>query len=244
MTISDFSKGLWMLAPLRMMAAVVLALGMSAAQAAPAKPAASTGAWSAKTTISPVGGHIQGNPAATHKLVEYMSYTCSHCAHFEAETALPLRMGPVGGGQLSFEVRHLVRDPLDITIAMLTNCVPPVKFFPLHHKFLAQQDQWIATAQKLTEAQTKRWNEGQMPERMRAIAADLKFYEIAAGAGLSHAQADACFANEATLRRVIAQTKEAQELGATGTPSFTLDGKLLDEHDWAGLQPKLAAALK
>jgi hypothetical protein len=143
-----------------------------------------SGAWGAKASVSPVGGHIQGNPAAPHKLVEYMSYTCSHCAHFEAETALPLRMGPVGGGQLSFEVRHLLRDPLDITIAMLTNCVPPVKFFPLHHKFLAQQDQWIALAQKLSEEQTKRWNEGQMPVRMRAIASDLKFYDIAAGAGL------------------------------------------------------------
>ncbi|NKJ00645.1 thioredoxin domain-containing protein [Novosphingobium sp. SG707] len=239
-----------MLLPLRMMAAVALTLGLSAAPvlaATPqhvARPAATGGAWGAKVAVSQVGGHIQGNPAAAHKLIEYMSYTCSHCAHFEAETALPLRMGPVGGGQLSFEVRHLVRDPLDITIAMLTNCVPPVKFFPLHHKFLAEQDQWIATAQKLTEAQTKRWNEGQMPERMRAIASDLKFYDIAAGAGLSHAQADACFANEATLRRVIAQTKEAQELGATGTPTFTLDGKMIEEHDWAGLQPKLAAMLK
>lgn len=238
-----------MFLPLRMMAAVSLALGLMSApvSAAPAKPAAkpvASGAWGAKASVSPVGGHIQGNPAAPHKLVEYMSYTCSHCAHFEAETALPLRMGPVGGGQLSFEVRHLLRDPLDITIAMLTNCVPPVKFFPLHHKFLAQQDQWIALAQKLSEEQTKRWNEGQMPVRMRAIASDLKFYDIAAGAGLTRTQADACFANEATLRRIIAQTKEAQELGATGTPTFVLDGKMLEEHDWAGLQPKLSAALK
>lgn len=236
--------------PLRMMAAMALAFGVTSVpgKATPAhlsaKPAAASGAWAAKVAVSPVGGHIQGNPAAAHKLVEYMSYTCSHCAHFEAETALPLRMGPVGGGQLSFEVRHLLRDPLDITVAMLTNCVPPVKFFALHHKFLAEQDKWIGIAQKLTEAQTKRWNEGQMPERMRAIASDLKFYDTVASAGLSHAQADACFANEATLRRVIAQTKEAQELGATGTPTFTLDGKMLEEHDWAGLQPKLVAALK
>lgn len=243
-----------MILPLRMMAALVLALGLTGglalgapAQAAPAKAAAKPvagGAWGAKTSVSPTGGHIQGNPAAAHKLVEYMSYTCPHCAHFEMETAMPLRMGPVGGGQLSFEVRHLLRDPLDVTIAMLTNCVPPVKFFALHHKFLAQQDQWFATAQKLTEEQTKRWNEGEMPVRLRAIASDLKFYDIAATAGLTRVQADACLANQATLQRILAQTKEAQQLGATGTPTFVLDGKVLEEHDWAGLQPKLAAALK
>lgn len=235
--------------PLRMMAAMFLALGLMGAplQAAPARPAAkpvAAGAWGAKVTVSTVGGHMEGNPAAAHKLVEYMSYTCSHCAHFEMEATPPLRMGPVGGGQLSFEVRHLVRDPIDVTIALLTNCVPPVKFFPLHHRFLAEQDKWFAIAQKLSEEQTKRWGQGDMPARMRAIASDLKFYDMVAGAGLTHAQADACLANEATLRRIIAQTKEAQDLGATGTPSFVLDGKMLDEHDWAGLQPKLATALK
>lgn len=239
--------------PLRMMAALALAPGLigapvqaataqSSAKAA-AKPVAS-GAWGAKVSASPIGGHIQGNPAAAHKLIEYMSYTCPHCAHFEMESAIPLRMGPVGGGQLSFEVRHLLRDPLDVTVAMLTNCVPPVKFFALHHKFLAEQDKWIGIAQKLTEEQTKRWNEGQMPVRMRAIASDLKFYDMVASAGLTRAQADACLANEATLRRIIEQTKEAQTAGIDGTPGFMLDGKRMDEHDWAGLQPKLAAALK
>jgi hypothetical protein len=57
-----------------------------------------------------------GNPQA-RRLVEYMSYTCPHCAHFEAESALALRNGPIASGKGSFEVRHLLRDPIDATIA-------------------------------------------------------------------------------------------------------------------------------
>jgi protein-disulfide isomerase len=40
------------------------------------------------------GGHHPGGNAATDapiKLVEYMSYTCPHCAHFEAEGVKTMR---------------------------------------------------------------------------------------------------------------------------------------------------------
>lgn len=182
-----------------------------------------------------------GNPAAAQKLVEYMSYTCSHCTHFEEQSALPLQTGPIAAGKLSFEVRHLLRDSLDVTIAMITNCLPPVRFFPLHHRFLADQDKWFAKAQKATPEQMKRWNAGALPERMRAIAGDLDFYSISASAGLTRAQTDGCFANEAILRRLVAQTREAETKGVNSTPSFLLGDQLLDEHDWQGLQTRLSA---
>lgn len=226
---------------LTMLAASVMAA--SSVQAAPRKapPApAPVSAWAGKISVTPAGGHIIGNPQAPQRLVEFMSYTCSHCAHFDRESA-PLFLGPVPKGSVSFEVRHLLRDPIDATIAMLTNCVPPVRFAPLHHRFLADQEKWFAIAQKVTPEQTKRWNEGAMPQRMRLIASDLKFYDIAASAGLSRAQAEGCFANEAILRRLVAQTKQASDLGINGTPAFLLNEALTDDHDWAGVQARLAA---
>ena len=44
------------------------------------------------------------------------------------------------------EVRHLIRDPIDMTVAMLTNCGMPARFFGNHNMFLASQNTWIGRA--------------------------------------------------------------------------------------------------
>ena len=219
---------------------IAAALLPIAAHAAPKHPAPKPAAWGGRVALSPIGGHVLGNPAAAHKVVEYMSYTCPHCAHFEAESAAPLRAGPIAGGRYSFEVRHLLRDGIDVTMAMLANCATPAQFFALHAKLLAAQPQWSAIAQKLPEERTKAWAEGSMGEQFDKVATDLQFYPIAASAGVPQAQAKACLANKALFERLVGQTKEAQKIGVNGTPSFVLDGKLLDAHDWAGLAPSLA----
>ncbi len=210
-----------------------------------AKPSAASSAWMNKVVITPLGGHLLGNPEAETKLVEYMSYTCPHCAHFEEESALPLRMGYVATGRVSFEVRNLLRDPVDATVALLTHCVTPNRFFALHRKFLVEQPKWLAVAQGLNPEQTKRWGNGPMPLRLRAIAGDLHFYDMVAGTGLTRSQADACLANEPLLRKIAAQSQEAQTIGVNSTPSFVINGELLkDEHDWHALQPKLTPPAK
>jgi len=196
---------------------IAAALLPIAAHAAPKRPAPKPAAWGSRVALSPIGGHVLGNPAAPHKVVEYMSYTCPHCAHFEAESAAPLRAGPIASGRYSFEVRHLLRDGIDVTMAMLANCATPAP-----------------------EERTKAWAEGSMGEQFDKVATDLQFYPIAASVGLPQAQAKACLANKALFERLVGQTKEAQKIGVNGTPSFVLDGKLLDAHDWAGLAPSLA----
>lgn len=57
--------------------------------AAPAKPAAER--WSATISTSPIGALLVGKPGAKVKLVEYFSYTCSHCADFAKQSAVLLK---------------------------------------------------------------------------------------------------------------------------------------------------------
>jgi protein-disulfide isomerase len=83
-------------------------------------------------TVTPDGGHMLGDPKAPLHLVEYMSYTCPHCAHFEAEGVPTLRLTMVSSGKGTLEIRHFLRDPVDMAVALLTNCVPANKFFFLH----------------------------------------------------------------------------------------------------------------
>ena len=42
-------------------------------------------------------------------------------------------------------------------------------------------------------------------------------------------------------RQILAQTKQASDLGIDSTPSFLMNDKLLAEHDWAGIQSAITA---
>src|SRR3546814_9167637 len=50
-----------------------------------AAPAPQAGDWTRTVTQTAAGSFVMGNPAAPVKLIEYLSYTCPHCAAFSAE---------------------------------------------------------------------------------------------------------------------------------------------------------------
>ena len=228
--------------PLRKLASK-LALALIATLTVAAGPA-TRGNWNATIAVTPAGSHVLGNPAAKLKLAEYVSYTCPHCAQFDREGTDRMRLAWVAPGKLSIEVRHLVRDPIDMTAAMLTNCGPPAKFMLNHTAFLRSQDRWMAMANNAGQAQQKRWNTGENVARMRAIAADFGFYALMQNRGYERIAIDRCLADQAMMRRLSEQTAEAQQLGVEGTPSFLLDGELLaGTHDWASLQLQLQARM-
>jgi protein-disulfide isomerase len=207
-------------------------------------PAQAAPNWNAAVVRTPEGTHVRGNPKARVKLVEYLSYTCPHCAHFEAASDAPLRQRYIGPGKVSVEIRHFLRDPIDATVAQLANCGPKEKFFANHSAFLRGQPRWIATLAGATAAQKSRWTSGDYAARRRAIAADFGFYAIMASRGYPRAIADRCLADEPLARRLAAQTAEAARAGVRGTPSFALDGALLaDTHSWDVLLPQIDARL-
>ncbi len=204
------------------------------------------GNWVAAGSVTPEGYHLLGNPAAPVRLVEYVSYTCSHCSTFETQSEAQLKIGMVAPGKGAIEVRNFVRDPIDLTVALLTNCVPANRFFPLHTAFMRSQSTWMVPATNSTEAQRQRWTTGPFAARTRAIASDFKFYEFMAARGMTRTAVDRCLADETLANKLAAQTSEAiDKFNVGGTPSFMVDGVLLaGTHDWAGLKPQLEARFK
>jgi protein-disulfide isomerase len=209
------------------------------------KPAPASGPhpnWLMAVSVSSSGSHMLGNPDAPVKLVEYISYTCPHCAHFQHESEIPLRIAYIQPGKVQIEVRHLIRDPVDMVVAMLTNCGPSNRFFANHNLFLQTQDKWIATNARASEVQRARWYHGDNAARMRAIAADFGFYAIMEERGYDRPAVDRCLADTATANRIAAQTVEGGRLGVQGTPSFMLNGVLLaGTYDWQGLNNQIEA---
>jgi len=215
----------------------VLAIGLAASVTI-----AAAGNWPATVSVQP-GGHTVGNPAAPVTLTEYVSYTCPHCAAFTRAGDGALQTGYVAPGRLKIEVRHLLRDPVDLTVAMLVNCGAPARVPQNHIAFMRAQPDWLPRVTDATAAQRARWTTGPDAARRRAIASDAGLYAIAEGRGIDRAAADRCLADEAKATR-LAEASEAgwKVPGITGTPSFALNGTVLaGTHDWATLEWQLAA---
>jgi protein-disulfide isomerase len=226
-------------------AALALGATMAAAATKPL-PTSAKRNWNTTVTVTPQGNHVLGNPAAELKLTEFVSYTCPHCAHFETEADAPLRLTMVMSGKGSIEVRNFVRDPVDLTVALLTNCGPASKFFLNHSTFLRRQGQWIAPLVAPSPSQKTRWYTGPFAQRTRYIAQDFGFYPIMQSRGYTPQQIDVCLANEGLAKRLAAATDEAADkLYVSGTPSFAIDGVVLaGTHSWDALRPQLDARLR
>lgn len=226
------------------LAAILMAFA-AAAPAAPTLPKAATGASNWLTVVDTKGGgHAIGNPQAKVKLTEFVSYTCPHCGHFAQESGNALQLY-VASGKVQIDVRHVIRDPVDLTAAMLANCGPAAKFPRNHAALFAAQPQWLAVAARATPAQESRWSNGPGGARRRAIANDLGFYAVMATRGYDRVALDRCLNDEVLARRLAEQSAaDDTKWQVSSTPSFAIDGTLLaGTYAWSVLHPQLDARL-
>lgn len=223
----------------RTLAGLMLA---AAAVSLPAAPAAAQH-WNAEIERT-AQGHRVGNPEAPLQLIEFVSYTCPHCADFERESEAQLRYFYVHEGFASVEVRHLIRNIVDVAAALVTECGAEDRFFMNHSIMLHEQSNWLRRAREVTPGQQARWNSGRLSSRMRAIAEDLEFYEMMEPHGYSISQLDQCLSDEGRADQiVIASGANAAEFGVQGTPSFVLNGSLLEGvHSWPTLSEVFMSA--
>ena len=112
-----------------------------------------SGDWSEAVTATDEGGFVMGNPDAEVKLVEFGSMTCPACANFDKTGVPELIEKYVKGGKVSFEFRNYVRDPYDITAALIARCNGARTFFPLTRAMFSGQADWLGKVQEVPPAQ-------------------------------------------------------------------------------------------
>ena len=202
--------------------------------------------WNTHVVQTPEGGHRVGNPDSKVQLIAFVSYTCPACGRFEQEADGPMRIAYVAPGQLSIEVRHFIRDPIDLTAALAAQCGPKDRFFLNHAALFSKQAQWLKVAQEAGASTRLRWRTGSERERMMAIAHDMGFHQIMASRGIDRMTLNACLGDTAKARKIAADSAASVEkYGINGTPSFVMDGEYLPGvHNWATLAPLLAERLK
>ena len=213
----------------------------TAAPAQQAKPAQKARDWRTHVVQTQSGATLTGNPAAKVRLVEYLSYTCSHCAHFVAESKAPLYDDLVRRGQVRVEFRHAVRDPLDMAAALLARCTGPRGFGSTSQAIFAAQESWFEQGKVWWQANAARIQSQPELAQLKAAADGSGLSALMQKRGMTPATINRCFATPGDLTKVTAMTKAAWET-IKGTPSFTVNGKAVAGSDWTTLQPELRAA--
>ena len=200
--------------------------------------------WTRTITQTPTGATVMGNPKAKVRFVEYLSYTCPHCAQFTVQAAEPIKRQYVAKGILAVELRNAVRDPYDLTAAILARCGGPAKTFGHTEAIMAFHDVWIANVQLFEVRDAKRFEKSPLPTRLQAIARSTGLTALMQTRGLSVAQMNACLASKPMHMTVIAMTKEAfQTRKISGTPYFLINGTPGPYADtWEAIEPTLTAA--
>lgn len=193
--------------------------------------------WTRTVRPTPEGGRLIGNPAAPVKLVEFASYTCPHCAHFADEASAALAQA-IRSGRLAVELRPIVFDQIGLAATVVARCVPGQRLWAVNEALYARQAQWHARTHAYLSANASELSRYPVLDQLQELSVQ---GGIAAVAGLTPAQAKACFADRRLLDDV-ARAADAAGRIVTSTPTFMVGGQKHEGLTWATLLPKLRAA--
>ena len=206
------------------------------------KPA--SGDWSEAVTPTNEGGFLMGNPNAKVKLVEFGSMTCPACAGFDEVGLPPLIDKYVKPGRVSFEFRNFVRDPYDITAALIARCNGARTFFPLTRALFGSQSQWMGKLQQAPAEQMQALQSLPPEQQFKTIAEMAGLQQFAAQRGVPAAKSSQCLADKGEIDRLVQMNSDAaSDHNVAGTPSFLINGKLVEQPGWQGLDSALQRAL-
>ena len=201
--------------------------------------------WTATATMAPNGAMVQGNPNAKVRFVEYLSYTCPHCAVFVGEASAPLKRDYVGKGLVAVEMRNAIRDRYDYAAALLARCGPPSRFFGNTELLMAKQSEWFGRAPEFDKANGETMAKISVNDSLKLIVRGLGLDKLMATRGLTPAQINACLTDKVMQKRIGDMTNEAWNIRKiSGTPTFLINGSALEgAGHWAVVEPALKAAL-
>jgi len=148
---------------------------------------------------------ILGDRDAPNTLIDYASFTCPHCAHFYIAAMPTLRRDWIDPGKLRVIHRHFPLDVVATRAAQLTECLAPDRFFPTVELLFRRQVDWLSVGDPLVE--------------MVKVLSD----QGAAEGGVTREWADACFANDKALDKVLADVQSGQTLGVRFTPTLFIN---------------------
>ena len=158
-----------------------------------------------------------GDPNAPVKIIEYASYSCSHCANFHETVFKPLKKDYIDTGKVYFTVREFYRMPADFWAALIARCGDGSRYEAISAMVFEKQTQWLNSD-----------DPNQIMENLRVIGVS---------AGLTREQIAACEADTATGEVMLRNFQEnITKDNVTGTPTVYLNGERVQDWSWPALK--------
>lgn len=177
-----------------------------------AGPAAGAGSGAKPANQWEVAGDFAlGSPDAKVVVIEYASIMCPHCASFHADVLPTLKTNYIDKGLVRYVFRDFPTAPVEVAMAghIMARCAGPERYHDVINALMAQQQNIIAAAQG--------------PTGLRQA-----LVQIAASAGLSEQQYDACLKDQSMIDAISKVVEEGQSrYQIKGTPSIIINGELI-----------------
>ncbi len=87
-----------------------------------------------------------GNRNAKVVLIEYGSFTCSHCADFAAQVMPQIKKSYVDTGKVLFIFRHFPRSLPDAQAEKMARCAPASRYFAIADRIFQTQTRWAVNS--------------------------------------------------------------------------------------------------
>jgi protein-disulfide isomerase len=177
--------------------------GGDVSAAAAAAPALVTAADSA------FQGYVLGSATAPVEVVEYADFQCPHCGEFANVQFPTIKEQLINTGRLRWRFREY---PLPIfewsrVAALAGQCAGEQgKFWEMEEALFQQQSDWGRSRKNPSAA----------------------FRDLARGVGVEVNKYDACMDSQRYAGRIEASYREGAARGVTGTPTFFVNGRELD----------------
>ena len=216
----------------------------AALAAIPAAVPAKAPDWRSTVIATADGGMAIGNPKAKVSLVEYGSMTCPHCRMFSVEGVPPLLANYVKAGKVRFEFRNFVLNGYDLAASLVARCGGPKRFFAASERIYAEQPRWIAKIQATAPERLEAAKALPAEKQLAVLAGFAGLKPLGVASGIPAVRIDQCLADKPAAERLMAYARKAgAEQDVKGTPTFFLNGKMVEAHDWKALEPLIKKAL-
>jgi protein-disulfide isomerase len=167
---------------------------------------------------------VQGDPEAKVTVIEYASFTCSHCASFHASAYKKLKADYIKTGKIKFVYRDVFFDRYGVWASMVARCGGEEKFFGITEMIFEAQSKWVGAG-----------SAAKVAEELR---------KIGLVAGLNPDDLEACMQDKEHAEDLVKWFQHNAKVdGINSTPSFVIGGKTYKNMAYSKMKDLIDAEL-
>ncbi len=174
-----------------------------------------------------IGDNIEsmfiGNKKAPVLIIEYASFSCSHCATFHTEVLPKLKADYINTGKVLLEYREVYFDGPGLWAGLLARCQGNQKYFPMIDLIYRKQKDWA------------RGNRDEIIDGLLSVGRQ---------SGLTDEKSRMCMEDNSLAENLIEIFRKNTNVdGISSTPSFVINGELFQNMSYDELKKIIDAKL-